>query len=65
LAESLEIRTFLQVQETSSEDGYCRRTRATAVKIESIRIKNFQSFRDELVHLGDYTSLVGPNGAVK
>ncbi len=35
------------------------------MKIESVSIKNFRSFRDETVHFGDYTCLVGANGAGK
>ncbi len=35
------------------------------MKIESVRIENFRSFRDETVYLKDYACLVGPNGAGK
>jgi predicted ATP-dependent endonuclease of OLD family len=35
------------------------------MRIHSIRIENFRSFRDETVVLDDYTCLVGPNGAGK
>jgi predicted ATP-dependent endonuclease of OLD family len=35
------------------------------MKIESIRIKNFRSFADDLVPFNTYTCLVGPNGAGK
>jgi len=35
------------------------------MKIESIRIENFRSFRDETIVLDDYTCLVGPNGGGK
>jgi putative ATP-dependent endonuclease of the OLD family len=31
------------------------------MKLCSIRIENFRSFRDETIQLGDYTCLVGPN----
>lgn len=35
------------------------------MKIESIRIENFRSFRDETIAFDDYTCLVGPNGGGK
>jgi len=35
------------------------------MKIKSIRIENFRSFKDETIELDDYTCLVGPNGAGK
>ena len=35
------------------------------MKIESVRIKNFRSFKDETIPFNDYTCLVGPNGAGK
>ena len=35
------------------------------MRIESISIKNFRSFKDCTVNLGNYTSLVGVNGAGK
>lgn len=35
------------------------------MKIKSIRIENFRSFRDETVHLNRYSCFVGPNGAGK
>ena len=35
------------------------------MKIESVRIENFRSFKDETVFLDDYTCLVGPNGGGK
>lgn len=35
------------------------------MKIESIFIKNFRSFREETIYFDDYTCLVGPNGAGK
>jgi putative ATP-dependent endonuclease of the OLD family len=35
------------------------------MKIESIHIENFRSFKDETVRLDDYTCLVGPNGGGK
>lgn len=35
------------------------------MKIESIQIKNFRSFRDETIYFGSYTCLVGPNGSGK
>jgi putative ATP-dependent endonuclease of OLD family len=35
------------------------------VKISSVRIENFRIFRDETVHLGDYTCFVGVNGCGK
>jgi len=37
----------------------------TNMKIESVRIENFRGFRDEIIHLNDYTCMVGPNGAGK
>ena len=35
------------------------------MKIASVRIENFRSFKDETVPLNDYSCLVGPNGAGK
>lgn len=35
------------------------------LKIKSIAIKNFRSFKNMVVDLDDYTALVGPNGAGK
>ena len=35
------------------------------MKIESVRIENFRSFKDATVPFNDYTCLVGPNGAGK
>ena len=35
------------------------------MKIHSVRLENFRSFRDETVLLDEYTCLVGPNGAGK
>ncbi len=35
------------------------------MKIESVRIENLRSFKDETVRLNDYTCLVGPNGSGK
>lgn len=35
------------------------------MKIESVRIENFRSYKDETVFFDDYTCLVGPNGAGK
>lgn len=35
------------------------------MKIESIRIENFRSYRDETIFLDNYTCFVGPNGAGK
>lgn len=35
------------------------------MKIESVRIENFRSYRDETIVLDDYTCFVGPNGAGK
>ncbi|QIL38320.1 AAA family ATPase [Pedobacter sp. HDW13] len=35
------------------------------MKIESIRIENFRSFKDQTITLDDYTCFVGPNGAGK
>lgn len=35
------------------------------MKIESVRIENFRSYKDELIILDDYTCFVGPNGAGK
>lgn len=35
------------------------------MKIESVRIENFRGFREETIHLGDYSCFVGPNGAGK
>lgn len=44
--------------------GTCFWERFT-VKIKSVSIKNFRSFKDQTVHFDDYTSLVGQNGAGK
>ena len=35
------------------------------MKIESVRIENFRSYKDETIVLDDYTCFVGPNGAGK
>ena len=35
------------------------------MKISTIRIENFRSFRDETITFNDYNCLVGPNGAGK
>lgn len=35
------------------------------MRIESLRIENFRSFKDETINFSDYTCLVGPNGAGK
>jgi putative ATP-dependent endonuclease of OLD family len=35
------------------------------MRLKSIRIQNFRSFRDETIHLDPYTCLVGSNGAGK
>ncbi|MCG8404151.1 MAG: AAA family ATPase [Phycisphaerales bacterium] len=35
------------------------------MKLKSIRIENFRSFKDETIYIDDYTCLVGPNGAGK
>ncbi|HMV42794.1 MAG TPA: AAA family ATPase [Leptospiraceae bacterium] len=35
------------------------------MKIESVRIENFRSFKDQTIHFDDYTCFVGPNGAGK
>ncbi len=35
------------------------------MKIASVRIENFRSFKDETIFFNDYTCLVGPNGAGK
>lgn len=35
------------------------------MKIESIRIENFRSYKDETIILDDYSCFVGPNGAGK
>lgn len=35
------------------------------MKIESVRIQNFRSFKDEAIQFGDYTCFVGANGAGK
>jgi energy-coupling factor transporter ATP-binding protein EcfA2 len=35
------------------------------MKIESVRIENFRSFKDETIRLDRYACLVGPNGAGK
>ena len=35
------------------------------MKIESVRIENFRSFKDETIFLDDYTCFVGPNGSGK
>ena len=35
------------------------------MKIETVHIKNFRSFKDDTIHFDDYTCLVGANGAGK
>ncbi|MFD2600638.1 ATP-dependent nuclease [Flavobacterium suzhouense] len=35
------------------------------MKIESIKIENFRSFKDQTINLDDYSCFVGPNGAGK
>lgn len=35
------------------------------MKIETVHIKNFRSFKDDIIHFDDYTCLVGANGAGK
>lgn len=35
------------------------------MKIESIRLENFRSFKDETVNFDDYTCFIGPNGVGK
>ena len=35
------------------------------MKIESVRIENFRSFKDEIIFFDDYTCFVGPNGSGK
>lgn len=35
------------------------------MKIESVRIENFRTFKDETITFDDYTCFVGPNGAGK
>jgi len=35
------------------------------MKIKTIRIQNFRSFKDEIIHFNDYTCLLGSNGAGK
>lgn len=35
------------------------------MKIESIKIENFRSYKDQTIFLDDYTCFVGPNGAGK
>lgn len=35
------------------------------MKIHSVRIENFRSFKDETIYLNDYTCFVGSNGAGK
>ena len=35
------------------------------MKIQSVRIQNFRSFKDETISFNDYSCLVGPNGAGK
>jgi putative ATP-dependent endonuclease of OLD family len=35
------------------------------MKIESVRIENFRSFKDETIYFNDYTCFVGPNGSGK
>ena len=42
-----------------------RNEQLTNMKIASVRIQNFRSFKDETVHFDDYTCLVGPNGSGK
>lgn len=35
------------------------------MRLSSLSIRNFRSFRDQTIEFGDYTSLVGPNGSGK
>ncbi len=35
------------------------------MKLKSVRIRNFRSFKDETIELGDYNCLIGPNGSGK
>lgn len=35
------------------------------MKLESVRIQNFRTFKDETIYFSDYTCLVGPNGSGK
>jgi len=35
------------------------------MRIKTLRIQNFRSFKDETIHFDDYTCLLGPNGAGK
>lgn len=35
------------------------------MKIESVRIENFRSFKDETIYFDDYTCFVGANGCGK
>jgi len=35
------------------------------MKIETLRIENFRSFKDETIHFDNYTCFVGPNGSGK
>ena len=35
------------------------------MRIKSIRIQNFRSFKDETIEFSNYTCLIGPNGAGK
>jgi predicted ATP-dependent endonuclease of OLD family len=35
------------------------------MKLESVKIQNFRTFKDETVHFDDYNCFIGPNGAGK
>jgi len=35
------------------------------MKLESVRIQNFRSFKDETINFDNYNCFVGPNGAGK
>jgi len=35
------------------------------MKLTELKIENFRSFKNETIHLDDYTCLVGPNGTGK
>ncbi len=35
------------------------------MKIESVRIQNFRTFKDETIHFNDYSCFVGANGVGK
>jgi putative ATP-dependent endonuclease of the OLD family len=39
--------------------------REAAMRIRSVRIRNFRSFQDETIHFDAHTCLLGPNGAGK